>query len=44
MVVTLRKEMKISHGMNSWNILARESFGEQPNKKSMKNFSPPWKA
>jgi hypothetical protein len=45
MVVTLGKEMKISHGMDSWKILARESFGEeQPKKKSMKSSSPHWNA
>jgi hypothetical protein len=37
--------MKISHGMNSWNIPARETFGEeQPKRKTMKSFSPHWKA
>jgi hypothetical protein len=41
MVVTLGKEMKISHGTNIYNILVRETFGEeQLNKKSMKSFSP----
>jgi hypothetical protein len=45
MVVTLEKEMKISHGMNICNILMKESFGEeQLKKKSMLRSSPHQKA
>jgi hypothetical protein len=33
MVVTLGKETKINHGTNSYNILARESFGKKQLKK-----------
>jgi hypothetical protein len=42
MVVTLGKKMKTTHGKNNYNILARESFGEEQLKKeNMKKFSSP---
>jgi hypothetical protein len=40
MVVTLGKKMKKNHGKNNYNILARESFGEEQLKKIMKSSSP----